>query len=137
MSSRSAGDFDVEVGRRLRARRIGLAMSQETVAEALGVTFQQLQKYEKGINRVAAGTLFKLAKILKTRPEELMPPFERGAPIDPTLLPPKVRKLLDQFEDLTPVEQRMCIIALMDVLALPGEGVGGAAKAAKRPREKV
>lgn len=120
------------MGRKLRARRIGLGLSQESVAESLGVTFQQLQKYEKGLNRVAAGTLFKLAKILKTRPEALMPAFERGAPVEPQPLPAKVRKLLDQFEDLSPAEQRMCVIALMDLLSLPGGGIGGSGRAAKK-----
>lgn len=135
MSNRSAGDFDQDVGKRLRSRRLELGLSQETVAEALGVTFQQLQKYEKGLNRVAAGTLFKLAKILQTRPEKLMPPFDRAPAGEVASMPPKVRKLLDQFESLTAVEQRMCVIALMDMLALPGGGIGGAQRAAKRPRK--
>ena len=136
MGARSAGDFDAEVGKRLRARRLELGLSQESVAESLGMTFQQLQKYEKGLNRVAAGTLYKLAKILKTRPENLMPPFsERTAAADAPSMPPKVKKLLEAFEGLTPVEQRMCVIALMDMLALPGGGLGGPGKAAKRPRK--
>jgi transcriptional regulator with XRE-family HTH domain len=137
VSARSAGDFDAEVGKRIRARRLGLAMSQEAVAEALGVTFQQLQKYEKGVNRVAAGTLYKLAKILKTRPEALMPPFsERGAAAETGKLPPKVQKLIDGFEGLSPSEQRMCVIALMDMLAVPGGAFGAPEKApVKRPRK--
>jgi len=135
VSARSAGDFDVDVGKRVRARRLELGLSQENVAESLGITFQQLQKYEKGLNRVAAGTLYKLAKILKTRPEALMPPFGRDGGADAPQMPPKVKRLLDAFEDLTPVEQRMCVIALMDILALPGGGVGGPARASKKPRK--
>jgi transcriptional regulator with XRE-family HTH domain len=125
----------LEVGRKVRSRRLELGLSQESVADNLGVTFQQLQKYEKGMNRVAAGTLFKLAKILKTRPEALMPPFERGAAQAETPVPAKVKKLLDAFEDLSPVEQRMCVIALMDMLAMPGGGLGGPGRASKRPRK--
>ncbi len=55
---------DVHVGQRIRVRRTLRGMSQEQVAEALGLTFQQLQKYEKGSNRVSASRLFELSKIL-------------------------------------------------------------------------
>ena len=55
---------DIHVGQRLRMRRTLLGMSQEKVAEALGLTFQQLQKYEKGSNRVSASRLSELCQIL-------------------------------------------------------------------------
>ena len=55
---------DVHVGQRLRMRRTLMGMSQEKVAEALGLTFQQLQKYEKGANRVSASRLHELSQIL-------------------------------------------------------------------------
>ena len=55
---------DVHVGQRLRTRRTLLGMSQEKVAEKLGLTFQQLQKYEKGANRVSASRLHELSQIL-------------------------------------------------------------------------
>ena len=55
---------DVHVGKRVRMRRKLLGMSQEKVAEALGLTFQQMQKYEKGRNRVSASRLFELSQIL-------------------------------------------------------------------------
>ncbi len=55
---------DVHVGQRLRMRRTLLGMTQEKVAEALGLTFQQLQKYEKGANRVSASRLYELSQIL-------------------------------------------------------------------------
>ena len=56
--------IDLNVGKRLRMRRTLLGMSQEQVAEALELTFQQLQKYEKGANRVSASRLFELSQIL-------------------------------------------------------------------------
>ena len=56
--------IDVHVGQRLRMRRTLLGMSQEAVAEALGLTFQQLQKYEKGSNRISASRLYELSQIL-------------------------------------------------------------------------
>lgn len=55
---------DIHVGRRLRERRSQLGMSQAVVGNAVGVTFQQIQKYEGGSNRVSAGRLFEFAKLL-------------------------------------------------------------------------
>jgi len=62
--SRRANPIDVHVGSRVRLRRMLLGMSQEKLGEHLGLTFQQIQKYEKGINRIGASRLFDLAKVL-------------------------------------------------------------------------
>ena len=56
--------IDVHVGARIRLRRTLLGMSQERLGEALGLTFQQVQKYERGVNRVGASRLFDLSRIL-------------------------------------------------------------------------
>jgi transcriptional regulator with XRE-family HTH domain len=56
--------IDIEVGGRIRARRIALGISQTALAKALGLTFQQVQKYEKGANRVSASTLVRVAREL-------------------------------------------------------------------------
>src|SRR5436305_7089149 len=53
---------DVEVGQRIRARRMAKGMSQTELGNLLGVTFQQVQKYEKGVNRVGAGRLVRVAE---------------------------------------------------------------------------
>ncbi len=55
---------DVHVGSRLRKRRTLLGMSQTTLAEALGLTFQQVQKYERGANRISSSRLYDLARVL-------------------------------------------------------------------------
>ncbi len=55
---------DIHVGQRLRVRRSLLGLSQEKLAEAIGLTFQQIQKYERGMNRISAGRLFQFSKIL-------------------------------------------------------------------------
>jgi transcriptional regulator with XRE-family HTH domain len=55
---------DVHVGRRLRERRSQLGMSQSAVGASVGLTFQQIQKYELGSNRIGAGRLFEFAKLL-------------------------------------------------------------------------
>lgn len=58
--------IDKHVGKRVRLRRTELDMSQEALAEKLGITFQQLQKYEGGTNRISAGRLYELAGALET-----------------------------------------------------------------------
>lgn len=57
---------DVHVGKQLRMRRVILGLSQETIGKAIGVTFQQVQKYERGINRMGASRLYEFAKYLTT-----------------------------------------------------------------------
>jgi transcriptional regulator with XRE-family HTH domain len=56
--------IDTHVGTRVRLRRTLLGMSQEKLGEALGLTFQQVQKYERGANRIGAGRLYHLSKVL-------------------------------------------------------------------------
>ena len=57
---------DVYVGSRVRLRRTLLGMSQQKLAEAIGLTFQQVQKYEKGTNRIGSSRLYQLSKVLDT-----------------------------------------------------------------------
>ena len=59
-----ASPIDAHVGSRVRLRRTLLGMSQEKLGEALGLTFQQVQKYERGVNRIGASRLFDLARVL-------------------------------------------------------------------------
>ena len=56
--------IDIHVGARLRLRRTLLGLSQEKLGEAVGITFQQLQKYERGSNRISASRLFNLSQVL-------------------------------------------------------------------------
>src|ERR1700745_1766565 len=68
---------DKYVGSRLRMRRLMLDMSQSAIADALGLTFQQVQKYEKGSNRISASRLQHLSQILQVP----VPFFFEGAPV--------------------------------------------------------
>ena len=61
---RAANAVDRRLGQRVRTRRLEIGMSQEKLAEILGVTFQQVQKYEKGVNRIAASRLFDISGAL-------------------------------------------------------------------------
>lgn len=63
---RRAGAEDIEIGRKIRALRLERGLSQSGLADGIGLTFQQVQKYEKGTNRVSAGRLQRIAEILNT-----------------------------------------------------------------------
>jgi transcriptional regulator with XRE-family HTH domain len=76
MPRRAIDPIDKHVGSRVRMRRLMLDMSQTDVADALGLTFQQLQKYEKGSNRISASRLQHLSQILQVP----VPFFFEGAP---------------------------------------------------------
>jgi transcriptional regulator with XRE-family HTH domain len=65
MSTKAPNPVDKYVGSRVRMRRIMLGMSQEKLGEALGLTFQQVQKYEKGTNRVGASRLQQISEVLQ------------------------------------------------------------------------
>src|ERR1700709_1163117 len=64
MKQRSAGKPDIEMGKRIRLRRVEQRISQSDLGEKLGVSFQQVQKYEKGVNRVGAARLQQIATAL-------------------------------------------------------------------------
>jgi transcriptional regulator with XRE-family HTH domain len=71
-------DVDRHVGSRVRMRRMMVGMSQEKLGDSCGITFQQIQKYEKGTNRIGASRLHQIARILEV-PVEF---FYEGAPSD-------------------------------------------------------
>ena len=73
---KSANPIDVHVGDRIRRRRKALGVSQEHLAEQLGLTFQQVQKYERGANRVSASKLYQVACALQAS----IPYFFEGLP---------------------------------------------------------
>jgi transcriptional regulator with XRE-family HTH domain len=76
IAKKSPDPTDKHVGSRVRMRRLMLGMSQEKLGDALGLTFQQVQKYEKGTNRIAASRLQHLAQLLQVP----VPFFFEGAP---------------------------------------------------------
>lgn len=62
----AAHEVDIHVGERIRARRRALGMTQQRLADTIGLTFQQVQKYERGANRVSASMLYAIARSLST-----------------------------------------------------------------------
>ncbi|NHN83469.1 helix-turn-helix domain-containing protein [Acetobacter musti] len=83
-SATRISDLDSHVGARIRLRRTMLGMSQEKLGEAIGLTFQQIQKYERGANRVSASRLFDIAKVLDVP----IGFFYDDMPLDPAAIPP-------------------------------------------------
>src|ERR1700730_9226102 len=71
--------IDIHVGKRIRMRRLLLNMNQETLANALGLTFQQVQKYEGGANRVSASRLKQMSEILEVPIEYFFGDLSDGA----------------------------------------------------------
>ncbi|ALK09660.1 anaerobic benzoate catabolism transcriptional regulator [Blastochloris viridis] len=69
---------DIEVGRRIRARRLELGLSLNALAVQLELTFQQVQKYESGANRVAASRLMRIAEALHVPPSFFFPPTQES-----------------------------------------------------------
>ena len=76
MAKKAPNPIDKHVGSRVRMRRMMLSMSQEKLGDALGLTFQQVQKYEKGTNRIGASRLQQISGILQVPPSF----FFEGAP---------------------------------------------------------
>ena len=68
MAGKKPNPVDAHVGSRVRLRRMLLGMSQERLGESMGLTFQQVQKYEKGVNRIGASRLFQISRILDGHP---------------------------------------------------------------------
>ncbi|MBO0662805.1 helix-turn-helix domain-containing protein [Jiella sp. MQZ9-1] len=119
-NSKAASDIDRQIAARIRLARLETGMSQEKLAEALGITFQQVQKYEKGLNRISAGRLREIADTLGREVTwffEEMPTFEAY----PTLSKADLR-MLRNLKALTP-ETRRAIDALLASLAPATETV--------------
>ena len=120
---------DIHVGGRIRMRRILLGKSQETVAGQLGVSFQQLQKYERGANRVSASRLYDIAQILMTPVayffDEMSsdPAASIGDPSDADPTAKSVmhnRMTLDLIRDfyrITSPRQQRCVLELVRAIA--------------------
>ena len=87
--------IDVHVGSRVRLRRTLLGMSQEKLGAALGLTFQQIQKYERGANRIGSSRLYQLSQILDV-PVSFF--FDDMPPLDPSAQPGFAKASAPSFE---------------------------------------
>jgi transcriptional regulator with XRE-family HTH domain len=119
-------DIDRYVGARMRQRRVMLGLTQEQMAELIGVTYQQAHKYEKGINRVAAGRLFGIARALGVEVGYFYEGLHSGGAFVPS---PSQRMLLDlarTFLGIPDPKHQEAVVSLARVLA---EGKDGGQRA--------
>jgi transcriptional regulator with XRE-family HTH domain len=125
LQKKSPNQIDKHIGTRVRARRVMLGMSQEKLADALGLTFQQVQKYEKGVNRIGASRLLHIAGILDVSIEfffEGLPGLRAGGFSDDSLVAdfltrPESDRLVRGFLRLKDDEARRKVADLVDWLA--------------------
>ncbi len=122
---RSANAIDKKLGELIRQRRLEIDMSQERLAELIGVTFQQVQKYEKGINRIAASRLFEISKALDisiARIFERLPTkghrmSEETSAVDAALATAEGVQLVSLFSAVKSVRIRRRIVELVRAVA--------------------
>jgi len=130
MSTKAPNPVDKYVGSRVRMRRIMLGMSQEKLGEALGLTFQQIQKYEKGTNRVGASRIQQISEILEVPVSFL---FEGGPTCSPNsggfiegtspayvsdfLATAEGLALTRAFTRITDTKLRRCVVDLVEQIA--------------------
>jgi transcriptional regulator with XRE-family HTH domain len=122
MSKGRANDIDALVGRNIRIHRIDKGLSQTDLAKGIAVTFQQVQKYEQGTNRVGGGRLYKIADLLglpiSASFEGADSPLRKIKESPSALLAePHALRFLRSFCKIDDMEARLAIIAVVELLA--------------------
>ena len=98
-----AKEVDRFVGGRIRERRIMMGLTQQEMAELIGVTYQQAHKYERGINRVSAGRLFDIAQALGVPVSHFFDGLEDGAELEST---PRQRMCLELARNFSQISNQ-------------------------------
>lgn len=115
MKQRSVGVQDKALGERIRARRIEAGWSQDKLAQALGVSFQQVQKYEKGVNRVSATRLADIAMHLGESLDYFNgPQNEKTSALTSLLGDTASQRLLRAFHKIDDMPTRYKIVGLLE-----------------------
>src|SRR3954469_1207021 len=134
VNQKSPDELDVALGAAVRLRRRTIGMSQEALAERCGVSFQQIQKYENGANRISFSRLVQISRALRCRVTDLMDVFDgadKETAEDLDLLTrmrtPGALELLSAYEKLAP-EVRSSLVNLVRTLSIQQ-----AEQAASRP----
>lgn len=127
---KSTSSIDKEIGTRVRVRRVSIGMSQEKLGEMLGLTFQQVQKYEKGMNRISVGRLVDIARILgvdihfffsglkSTKAESGFAEEESPPYIADVMSTPEGLQLIRTFTSIKSAKVRKTIVQLVAALAV-------------------
>lgn len=126
MATKSTNLIDVQIGKRIRLRRIMIGMSQENLGDRLGLTFQQVQKYEKGTNRVAAARLQQIADILGVDVTYFFDAQhgQGSGPVEPwitaigeRLMPEETLQILQAFGAIEDPKLRKALLGMAQALA--------------------
>jgi transcriptional regulator with XRE-family HTH domain len=127
MSNKAPNSIDKHIGSRVRMRRIMLGMSQEELAQALGLTFQQVQKYENGTNRVAASRIQQISETLqvpvsflfegRTSKTESLSEAPSPAYVDEFISTRQGLALIRAFSRITDTKLRRSIVNLVEQIA--------------------
>jgi transcriptional regulator with XRE-family HTH domain len=121
MATRKSGPLDALVGARIRMLRVNRGVSQTVLAERIGVTFQQVQKYERGANRVGASRLAQIASVLDVSVGEFFESSRAGPPglNSPVhlLAEPAAWRVLKAYARTPSPRVRSCIAKLVESLA--------------------
>lgn len=125
MGKKQPDPIDVKVGARIRMRRITLGISQEKLAEALGLTFQQVQKYEKGTNRIGASRVLRIATALKVPVSYFYEGIEQATatgpdPVQAMLMDRAGAALAAAFQRL-PHDARAAVLTVVEQIAAAHE----------------
>lgn len=131
---KTPNEIDIEVGQKIKIRRRAIGMSQQTLGNALGITFQQVQKYEKGTNRVGASRLAHVANVLGVTISYFFPDQKEGingsedSVHDDTIIrflsTNEGRDLNRAFARIEAIQVKRSVVALVKSLA---DGIAGPA----------
>jgi transcriptional regulator with XRE-family HTH domain len=126
MAMRKSGALDAMVGARIRMLRVHRGISQTALAARVGVTFQQVQRYEQGAGRVGASRLARIASVLDVSVGEFFEsstagPSSSNSPVYP-LAEPGVRQLLEAYARMPSPRLRVCIVKPAETVANQGAG---------------
>lgn len=124
MSTKDTTPIDAVVGRNVRFHQLAAGMSQHDLGRKVGVSFQQIQKYEKGINRLGAGRLVRIAQIFDVHISVLFDgasavPREKrsGKRLGELIADPQTLRLAKAFADISDIAVRRCIVGLIEQIA--------------------
>jgi transcriptional regulator with XRE-family HTH domain len=124
MSPKQPDSIDQLVSRNIRIQRLAKGLSQTELAEKLGVTFQQVQKYEKGVNRVGCGRLFQIARILGVHVTDFFDGSDVGKPtvghkVRDLISDPQAFLLVEAFSKISDRRLRRSVVELVKKIARP------------------
>ncbi len=124
-NQRSANSVDGHVGSRVRLRRLELGMSQEKLADQLGITFQQVQKYERGTNRIGASRLHQIAIVLQSpityffegATDSAIPRTGDVSPLAQALSDPATVRLVRAFANISDPHLKQKAVGIIEAIA--------------------